>query len=178
MARYVALLRGINLGGHNKVPMSDLRALVESLGHTEVSTYINSGNVVFTSGTPELDRAGLARAVEEALATRVDVRVPVMVRSHAELADTLRVNPFPEAQPNRLLISFMQGTPDADAVARATEIESGADEFRVVGTTLFLHCPDGVGRSKLAASIEKRLGVPGTARNLTTVRKLLDMTAG
>lgn len=180
MTRYVALLRGINVGGHNKVAMADLRQLVESLGHTDVSTYINSGNVVFTTGTPELDQVGLGHAIEDALKTRLGVGVAVMVRASEEIAEALRENPFPDAAPNRLLILFLSEAPAHEAIVRAEQVESGADEFRVIGATVYLHCPDGVGRSKLGAVLGDRLAVPATARNLTTVRKLLDMsrTAG
>lgn len=177
MTRYAALLRGINVGGRNKVAMADLRALVESLGHTDVGTYINSGNVAFTNGTPDSDQAALATAIEQALSVRLGVDVAVMVRAHDEIADVLEANPYPDAVPNRLLITFLSGEPSADEVTRAGDVESGADEFRVLGSTLYLHCPDGVGRSKLAESIGRRITVPGTARNLTTVRKLLEMTA-
>lgn len=176
--RYVALLRGVNLGGHNQVRMADLRALVESLGHRDVVTYINSGNVVFTSGTPALDQAALAAAIEERIHAELGLRVAVLIRSPDELADVLAANPFPDAEPARLLISFLRAEPSREAVTSAAAIPSGNDQFHVIGTTAYLHCPDGIGRSKLAAALGKRLEVDATARNLATVRKLIDLSQG
>ncbi|WP_298330881.1 DUF1697 domain-containing protein [Haloactinopolyspora sp.] len=175
MTRYIALLRGVNVGGRNKVAMPDLRALFEGLGHTDVATYINSGNVVFTSGTPELDQLQLAAAVEAELARRLGVEVAVIVRSSDEVTDAVQANPFPDADPSRLLIMFLAQAPDRAAIDQVAAVESGRDESRVIGTNLFLHFPDGVGKSKLWASVGDRIGVVGTARNLRTVRRLLEM---
>jgi uncharacterized protein (DUF1697 family) len=175
MTRHVALLRGVNLAGRNRVAMKDLRAVVESLGHTDVVTYINSGNVVFTSGSPTASNAELAAAIEERLAAELDLRVAVLVRSADELADVLAANPFPDADPPRLLITFANEPPSDDVMAKATSTQSGNDEVEVRGTTTYLHCPDGIGRSKLAALLSKQAMLAGTARNLATVRKLLDL---
>ena len=175
MTRYVALLRGVNVGGRNTVAMADLRALVESLGHTDVVTYINSGNVVFTSGTPELDQLQLAAAIESGLAQRLELEVAVIVRSSDEITEAVQANPFPDADPSRLVLMFLAQAPARAAVDDVSSIESGRDQSRVIGTTLFLHCPDGLGRSKLWASVGDRIGVVGTARNLRTVRRLLEI---
>ncbi|WP_116949382.1 DUF1697 domain-containing protein [Jiangella endophytica] len=176
MSRHVALLRGINVGGKKKVAMADLRALVAGLGHTDVTTYINSGNVVFTSATPDAGRDELETAIEAAIQAELGLEVAVLVRTHGELAAAVDANPFPDAEPSRLLLSFLRAVPDPDRYTAAEGLESGADEFRVDGTTLYLHVPGGAGRSKLAAALSKpALGV-ATSRNLATVRTLVQLS--
>ncbi|TDD64451.1 DUF1697 domain-containing protein [Jiangella aurantiaca] len=176
MTRQVALLRGINVGGKKKVAMAELRALVERLGHTDVATYINSGNVVFTSGIPDAGRDDLEAAIERAIQAELGLEVAVLVRTPGELAAAVEANPFPDAVPARLLLTFLREEPAADAFAAAERVDSGADEFRVGGTTLYLHCPDGIGRSKLAEALGRVKAPVATARNLATVRKLIDLS--
>jgi uncharacterized protein (DUF1697 family) len=185
MATHVALLRGINVGGRNKVAMADLREIMVSLGHTDVATYIQSGNVVFS--TDEQDTATLAAAVEKAVEDRSGVRSAVLVLTRAELARIARDNPYPdEPNPKLVHVVFLPAEPAAEMVASVAAAEETAaqkgsrDTARYAGRALFLHTPDGFGRSELAALLS-RAGRPmsaqgaGTARNLATVRKLLDM---
>jgi uncharacterized protein (DUF1697 family) len=180
---HVALLRGINVGGHNKVAMTDLREIVTSLGHADVATYIQSGNVVFSS--TETDAAGLADALEREIASRLGVRPAVVVLSRAELARVIADNPYPdEANPKSLHAVFRREELSADgiaAVAAAQEQAGGKgsrDGATVVGRTLFLHTPDGLGRSELAAQLARpRVAAmaSGTARNWATVTKLMSL---
>jgi uncharacterized protein (DUF1697 family) len=182
MPRYVALLRGINVGGKNKVAMADLREVVQVLGHTDVATYIQSGNVVFAS--PEKDAGALADALEREIAARLPVKPAVVVISQAELAQVLADNPFPgEENPKYVHAVFRRAAPGPDAVAAITEAHQRAvkkgsrDEFAVTGRTLYLHTPDGMGRSEFAAQLARpagRIG-QGTARNWATVMKLMAM---
>jgi uncharacterized protein (DUF1697 family) len=182
---HVALLRGINVGGRNRVAMSDLREVVTSLGHAEVATYIQSGNVVYTSS--ETDTAAMAAALERAIAERLGVRPRVVVLSRDELARAIRDNPYPdEANPKLLHAVFLSrdaGPELVDAVAAAqaqAAARGSGDTARVIGRTLFLHTPGGVGRSELAALLA-RSGGPmaaregGTARNWATVTRLLEL---
>ena len=185
MATHVALLRGINVGGRNKVAMADLREIMASLGHTDVATYIQSGNVVFS--TDEQDTATLAAAVEKAVEDRVGVRSAVLVLTRAELARIARDNPYPD-EPNAKLVHvvFLPAEPAPEmvasvAAAQDTAAQKGSrDTAQYAGRALFLHTPDGFGRSELAALLS-RAGRPmsaqgaGTARNMATVGKLLDM---
>ena len=174
---HVALLRGINVGGRNRVAMADLREVVTSLGHTEVTTYVQSGNVVFTS--PDADTGALVAALEQRIGERLSVRPRLVVLSRAELAAVVAANPFPDETNPKCLHALFRGTefgPDeARAVAaaqqRAAQLGS-PDEARVVGRTLFLRTPDGLGRSELAAQLA-RTGADTTARNWATVTKLL-----
>src|SRR5262249_14125281 len=158
MATHVALLRGINVGGHNKVPMAELRKVVASLGHTDVATYIRSGNVVFS--TAETDTAALAEALEEAIASASGVRVRVAVFSREELAQVMRDNPYSgEPNPKMVHAVFLSATPGpevadgvADARRRAEQKQPGMrDTAQVIGRAIFLHTPGGFGRSELAA---------------------------
>ena len=171
MPTHVALLRGINVGGRSKVAMADLRSLVESLGYGDVATYVQSGNVVFTaSGTP--DAAALSAAIEE----RLGVSSAVVVLSRDELARVVDANPFPDEKDGKHLHAvFSAGEPDAAVVAAANEKAAGGDEARIVGGTLYMHTPNGLGRSKLAADLSRRGPEDGTARNWTTVTRLLAM---
>jgi uncharacterized protein (DUF1697 family) len=174
---HVALLRGINVGGHNKVAMANLREVVTALGHTDVATYLQSGNVLFT--TDATDTVALAAALERAIAKTLGVRPRILVLSCAELAQVVRDNPYPdEANPKSVHAVFLMEDPGPDMVERAAAAERQArqhgshDTAQVVGRTLFLHTPDGYGRSELAALLA-RTGAAGTARNWATVTQLL-----
>ncbi len=185
MPTHVALLRGINLGGRNKVAMADLRQVVASLGHADVATYIQSGNVVFSTG--DTDATALAEALEQAIATALGVRVRVVVLSREELARAMRDNPYSgEPNPKAVHAVFLSATPGpevaesvADAQRRAGQKQPGSrDTAQVMGRTIFLHTPDGFGRSELATLVVQRsretsAGLAGTARNWATVTKLL-----
>lgn len=187
MPTHIALLRGINVGGHNKVPMAELRQVVASLGHGEVATYIQSGNVIFTpshSAAPEL-----ASELEAAIAATFSVRTPVVVLSRDELAEVIRANPYRD-EPNPKFVHgvFLPAEPDdADRkrVAAALELVAGQgsrDEAVFIGRTLYLHTPDGFGTSELARQLMvKKSSSPlgsGTARNWSTVARLLALCGG
>ena len=189
MATHVALLRGINVGGKNKVPMAELRDVVTSLGHAGVTTYIQSGNVLFT--TSEDDTAKLAAALEAAIAEAFGVRSPVVVLSREDLARVLDTNPHPE-EPNPKLVHvvFLNAGLPQDLLDRVKAAESAAaakgshDTITAAGDALFLHTPDGFGNSELAQSVfrvisppakQKKAGVAATARNWSTATKLLSL---
>jgi uncharacterized protein (DUF1697 family) len=177
MPTHIALLRGINVGGRNRVAMADLRETVTSLGHRDVATYIQSGNVVFTAGGED----DLTDALEHAIEQRLGVAAPVVVLSRDELAEVAQANPYAgEPNPKAVHAVFLSDEPDRalrDAVAAAVEqatAKGGRDEAQIVGRTLYLHTPDGYGRSDLAARV-MRVTTTGTARNWATVTKLLAM---
>jgi uncharacterized protein (DUF1697 family) len=186
MATHVALLRGINLGGKNKVAMADLRTLVAGLGHTGVSTYIQSGNVLFTA-PDDADCAMTARVMTEAIAATLGVTSPVVVVTRGELAQILAGNPFPdEPDPRRVHAVVLSEPPwpelevKLDAARAKSAAAGGADEVVAVGRTLYLHTPDGYGRSVLAEALLRvvsspKSGATGTARNWATMTKLLEL---
>jgi uncharacterized protein (DUF1697 family) len=181
MPRYVALLRGINVGGRNRVAMADLRLLAETLGHTEVATYIQSGNVLFTS--PDTDCGAIADVLEQAIAQSLAVRPAVVVLSRADLARVIADNPFPdETNPKCLHAIFRRRDLAPEAVAAVGEAQRRArakgsrDEAVPVGRALFLRTPDGLGRSELAAQLARSaVQADGTARNWSTVTRLMAM---
>ncbi|MCK6212014.1 DUF1697 domain-containing protein [Georgenia sp. EYE_87] len=180
MTTFVALLRGINVGGHNRIAMADLRDVVADLGHRDVATYVGSGNVVLTSDRTDGEQLGseLADAVRE----RLGVAPAVLVRPAAELEEVVAANPYPgEPDPKKVHAVFLPAPPDDDArralataLARAAD-RGSRDEAQVVGRVLYLHTPDGFGRSVLADLLARGAGSSGTARNWATVTKLLEM---
>lgn len=181
MPTHVALLRGVNVGG-KKLAMADLREAVAGLGHADVSTYIQSGNVIFTAA--ETDPAALAAGIERAITERTGITSRVVVLSRHDLEEIAGGNPFPD-EPNPRLVHVMFGTADpgaelAQRVADAQRQVTGKgspDTARLSGRVLFLHTPDGYGRSELATVLNRlgdgRYGTAWTARNWATVHKLL-----
>jgi uncharacterized protein (DUF1697 family) len=176
VTRYVALLRGINVGGHRPVPMDALRRVVEGIGHADVVTYIQSGNIVFSSA--KRDARKLADELEVALLEAFGFGVEVVVRSADEMADIVAANPFVarRAHTKDLYVAFARdpigGEPHVD---RSYE----PDEFCVAPFVVYMHTPAGFGKTKLSASVLQRVaGSSVTARNWNTVTKLADMAAG
>ncbi|PWU43435.1 hypothetical protein DLE60_24325 [Micromonospora globispora] len=177
MSRYVALLRGINVGTATRIAMADLRRLVTDLGHEDVKTYLQSGNVVFTSTAT--DTAKLARGIERAIADELGMTVPVLVRSGAELAEVMAASPYAKKQddPARLLVAFLSAEPTKARVAELTVPGGENVEYTVAGREVHLHFPDGgYGRSKFTnAYLEKKLDVVATTRNWKSVQALREM---
>jgi uncharacterized protein (DUF1697 family) len=189
MPTHVALLRGINLGGRNRVAMADLRAIAGELGHTDVSTYIQSGNVLFTA-PPDAETVAMAQAMTAAIAVKLGVTAPVVVVSVDELSRIVDANPFPdEPEPRRVHAVVLSEPPGTDllgkldaAVAQAAA-KGARDRVHVAGRTLYVHTPDGYGNSDLAQAVIKivnspKAGVTGTARNWATITKLLELCGG
>ena len=172
MTSYVALLRGINVGGHAQVAMADLRALLESLKFAEVKTLLQSGNVVF-KGKPSAD---LEAKLEKAVSKMAGCPIDCIVCTATEWESLIHDNPFArEAKddPSHLLVMRLKNAPDAKALAALKAAISGAEYFQITGNNLYLVYPDGIGRSKLTnVLIEKKLGTRGTARNWNTVQKI------
>lgn len=176
MARQIALLRGINVGGHKSVPMARLRELLEELGYEDARTYVQSGNVVFTA--PDRSAAKLARRLEEALASTFGFEVPVVIRSRDELADVVAANPLGDiaTDPKRYHVFFLASEVDPERVADIDLADYEPETFRLRGRELYVWTPDGMHSARLTRALsEKRLGVPMTARNWRTVEKLLAM---
>lgn len=176
--RYVALLRGINVGGNNKVPMADLRALLAELGYADVATHLQSGNAVLSSDLPAAD---LERDIAAAIADRLKVGCAVLVRTGAELTATVSGNPLggePE-NPSRYFVAFLSREPEPARAAALAGLSFAPDEFWLRGREAYLWCPRGAAETKLTgALLEKQLAVRATARNWNTVTKLAGMTAG
>jgi uncharacterized protein (DUF1697 family) len=170
--RWVALLRGINVGGRSKVPMAPLRELLEELGLESVSTYIASGNVLFESGTRS--RAKLAGQLEPAIAERFGVPASVMLRTPGDLAAVVEGHPF-GGDTSRTYVGFLAAPPSAAGVAALGRIDAGGERFEVAGANVYLHFPEGSGRVRLSgATLERQLGRI-TVRNWRTVARLAEL---
>ncbi len=172
---WVCLLRGVNVGG-KRVAMKALKELFEGLGHEDVTTYIQSGNVVFRSRSGGAKAKKLAKDIEKALEDGMKLDVTVLLRSPADLAKVTEAKPFAGAE--NVHVTFLDDEPDASKVSAIDHDAYPPDEFEVIGREVYLRCPDGYGRSKLLNSFwEKKLGVAATNRNWRTVEKLLGMAS-
>jgi uncharacterized protein (DUF1697 family) len=176
MPTWVVLLRGINVGGANRLAMADLRTLMTDLGHSEVSTYIQSGNIIMTSSLS--DRATIANEISVGIEQAHGLAVSAVLRTPDELRAALAANPFTrESERSRVLITFLSDSPAPGDVASLEADRFVPDRFELVGAELFAHYPNGAGRSKMNLDyFEKRLRVRGTARNLNTVAKLIELS--
>jgi uncharacterized protein (DUF1697 family) len=169
---WVALLRGVNLGARNKVPMAGLRSLMAEIGAEDVQTYVQSGNVVFRS---TLARADLARRIEQEIPARFGIDADVVLCTKAELARIVAGNPFAEdeSDPTRLHVTFLAQAPNRGRMADLAAEQFEPDRFHVTRAAVYLHTPRGYGRTKLSnAYFERKLGVRATTRNWRTVTTL------
>lgn len=169
--RWVALLKGINVGGHNKLPMVDLRQIAGSLGWGQLSTYIASGNLVFSaSGT-----AGqLAQDLQSELLTTLKIKVPVIVLPADSFTTALTKCPFAPDDPRQVHALFLMGHADLNQDL-LDQFATASEAVTPVGNIVWLHTPDGYGRSALAGKMNKILNVDYTARNLRTVQRIATM---
>jgi uncharacterized protein (DUF1697 family) len=177
--RYIALLRGINVGGNKKLSMADLRELLSSLGHADVATYIQSGNALFTS--PRDDPAELEQEIESRIARELGLSIRVLIRTRDELAAVVDANPFQSAatSPTTLHASFLSAPLDEGRLSEIDARQFEPDEFRVGNRVIYLFFPNGVAGSRLTYDFwERRFGVAATTRNWNTVTKLLSMADG
>jgi uncharacterized protein (DUF1697 family) len=175
---YVAMLRGINVSGRNRLPMEDLRKLVTTAGGAEVRTYIQSGNAVFASSE---SGAAVVRSLEAELQRVLGTAIPVLVRSKVEMEKVLKKNPFlgDGADTAALHVTFMGRPPRSADVQSAQARDTGADGFAVVGREVYLRCPHGYGQTKLTNTyFEKQFGSESTTRNWKTVTTLVEMASG
>lgn len=171
MTTYIVLLRGINVGGKNLLPMKDLIRLLERHGMRDVRTYIQSGNVVVRhAGT----KAGVETIAGTAIEKAFGFRPELIVLTAADLDRVIARNPFPTAAevPVSLHVMFLRSVPRQPELKALDALKAPGERFALKEKAFYLHAPDGIGRSKLAARIEKALGVAGTARNWRTVMQL------
>jgi uncharacterized protein (DUF1697 family) len=176
LVRYIALLRGINVTGRNKIAMPELRAACAELGWQDVQTYIQSGNLIF-----QADAA--AEAVEAALGKAIDQRfglsIPVIVRAASDWPAYVQANPYPkesEREPNLVMLALSKARPKPDAAEKLQERAASGERIAQAGDALWIHYPQGAGRSKLSPALFDRLvGSPVTARNWRTVLKINEL---
>jgi uncharacterized protein (DUF1697 family) len=177
MAVIVSMLRGVNLGRHNRMKMEGLRALYESLRLRDAQTYVQSGNVVFR--TDERDLSLVAKRIEKGIEKSFSFRPDVIVRTCAEMRDVVARNPFAKRrgiEPSKLLVTFLASEPDREGRDKVLKMKTDPEELRIDGREVYIYFPDGIGRSKLSwTAIGKTLKTSGTGRNWNSVTKLLEM---
>lgn len=177
MNTYIGFLRGINVGGNNKLPMKELMTILEGLGLQKVKTYIQSGNVVFQS--ERADRVALSQAITAAIKERYGFAPAILLLNADELKAAMAANPFPEGEDahKTLHLLFLGDTPSNPNLEKLEQLKTESERFRLIDKVFYLHAPDGIGRSKLAANFDKGWNVTVTARNWRTVATLMEMAA-
>ncbi|TLN01847.1 DUF1697 domain-containing protein [bacterium] len=175
MHTYIALFRGINVGGTGSLPMKELVTLLQDLGCREVRTYIQSGNAVFAS--TEADAGRLAAAIGTEVKSRRGFEPKVLLLTRAEFEQAAAANPFPEAEsdPQTLHLGFLAAEPPDPNLEAIEKLRAASERWQLIGRVFYLYAPEGIGRSKLATVSERLLGVPMTDRNWRTVQAVADM---
>jgi uncharacterized protein (DUF1697 family) len=167
----VALLRSVNVAGHGKLKMDTLRAIFEELGYTDVATYIQSGNVIFTSRAKVL-----AGPIEAGIRAATGMEATLALRTSSQLRKILEGNPFTSADPAKLHVGFAATAPRAVLVKGLDLARFGPEQASITGSELYLHLPGGMARAKLPDYLGRQLKVPITIRNWNTVTKLVELT--
>ncbi|WP_348674210.1 DUF1697 domain-containing protein [uncultured Abyssibacter sp.] len=177
MKTYAVLLRGINVGGRNTLPMAELRTLLQALGCEHVQTYIQSGNVILRSTATS---AALSQEIAQAIHERHGFEPHVLVLAASEVTAAMDANPFAEhaSDPKSVHFGFLDSVPPNSDLDGLEAIRAPSERFELKERVFYLHAPDGIGRSKLAARSEALLGVPMTDRNLRTMSKIVTMLNG
>jgi len=177
MPAIISMLRGVNVGPHNRMKMDALRAVYQSLKLGDVRTYVQSGNVVFRSD--EKDLAKLGRRIEDAIERTFGFRPAVILRTTAEMREAVARNPFAgrgDIEPDRLLVTFLSAAPAPEALAKVLQIKAEPEELRIAGREVYIYYRNGLARPKLSwIQIAEMLGTQGTGRNWNSVTKLLEM---
>ena len=179
MTTWVALVRGINVGGNRRLPMRDLVTAIEAAGGSDVRTHIQSGNAVFDAPA-DRSAASLAAAIRDAIEAAHGFAPLVLVRDAAYLRRIVERNPYPDAvgEPKSLHVYFLDASPTAPNLDGLASLRTGDESSSLDGDAWYLQVPGGLGRSKLAAKAERLIGVPATARNWATVAALLTLADG
>ncbi|MEH0154839.1 DUF1697 domain-containing protein [Limibacter armeniacum] len=177
MKNYISILRGINVSGQKKIKMADLKKHIENLGYEQVSTYIQSGNILFESEVTDISL--LETSIADMIKKEYEFEVPVLVLEKETLQNVVADNPFlsdPNIDIDKLHVTFLAKKPVPEKVAALKELDFGDDQFQVVGKCVYLYCPNGYGRTKLTNNFfENKLKVIATTRNWKTVNNLLEM---
>jgi uncharacterized protein (DUF1697 family) len=171
---FIALIRGINVGGHKKILMADLRALFESLGFEEVQTYIQSGNVVFKA----TEETNLANKIVKAIEAKYGFIVPVLVKKGSELNEIILECPFSDEKREKSYFILLKGNPSRESIERTTGFSHPSEEFHIEGDCVYIYYSEGAGKAKMGVNFfEKKLMVKATARNFRTLTKLVAMSS-
>lgn len=173
----ISMLRGVNLGAHKRIKMDELRAVYKSLKLEDPQTYVQSGNVIFRTKEKSLPK--LAKKIQDAIEKKFEFRPEVILRTVDEMRKAIAVSPFadrPDLEPGKILVTFLAAAPPKDVHGAFDRFKDYPEEVHLKGFELYIYFPNGAGRSKLPwSSLEKLLKVTGTARNLNSARKMLEM---
>jgi uncharacterized protein (DUF1697 family) len=177
MQTLISLLRGINMTGHNSVKMKDLSELYNNLGFTNVETYIQSGNVIFSC--PESRSSyDISTMLERSILEKFGYNVPVMIRTIVEMKKLMADNPFLDEDnfdASKMAVIFLHEEPTGTQIQKVSGVSYPPDKFKISGTEICIYCPNGFGRTKLYTNFfEQKMGVVGTARNWKTITAIMD----
>ena len=177
MKTFIALLRGINVGGQKKIKMADLRETLQNIGLESVTTYIQSGNVVFCS--TESDVQKLEESIFDAIKKNFGFEVPILITSQEEIESILALNPFAnETNLNNLYFVLLKQSPSDELMQQFNQLSFDNEDFHIEGNCVYLCCKKGYGKAKLSNNlVENKLKVQATARNLRTMQKLLELAS-
>jgi len=175
MATYLSILRGINVSGQKMIKMADLKALYEAMGFKNITTYIQSGNVIFESK----NHKNMAAAIEQKIKEQYGFDVPVIIRNIDEIKAVIEQNPFlkdKKTEPDKLHVTYLSDVPTEEAVTKAMNYDYTPDSFVIKGKEVYVYCPNGYGNTKLNNTFfENKLKVKATTRNWKTTNKLFDI---
>jgi uncharacterized protein (DUF1697 family) len=178
MQTYISFLRGINMTGHNSIKMTDLSDLYKNLGFNDAVTYIQSGNVIFSNVT-DLSLTDISYKIEKAILKKFNYNIPVMIRTVEEMKKLISVNPFLTEEnfdPSKMAVIFLHEEPLNAQIQKVINIDYPPDKFKVIGSEIFIYCPNGFGKTKLYTNFfEKKMGVIGTGRNWKTLTTILNI---
>lgn len=171
------MLRGINMTGHNIIKMTELVALFRKIGYTDAETYIQSGNIVFTSHNAKINE--LSSGLQRAILSEFNLNIAVIIRTSDEMKKIISANPFlqePDFDPSKMAVLFLENKPSDAQVLKVAGIDYPPDKFHINGSEIYVYCPNGFGKTKLYTNFfEAKMKVTGTARNWRTVSKLMEM---
>ena len=171
------MLRGINMTGHNTIKMTRLADMFRQLGYADAETYIQSGNIVFTSHNGDID--DVSSGIRKAILSEFNLNIAVIIRTSDEMKKIISVNPFlkePGFDPSKMAVLFLELKPSDEQVLKVAGIDYPPDKFQINGGEIYVYCPNGFGKTKIYTNFfETKMKVTGTARNWRTVNKLLEM---
>lgn len=171
------MLRGINMTGHNTIKMTRLAEMFRQLGYTDAETYIQSGNIVFSCRNSSID--GVSSEIRKAILSEFSLDIAVITRTPDEMKKIITANPFleePGFDPSKMAVIFLELKPSEEQILKVAGIDYPPDKFRIIGSEIYIYCPNGFGKTKLYTNFfEAKMKVAGTARNWRTVNKLMEM---
>ena len=177
MRTWIALIRGINVGGNNVLPMKELRAPLENLGFENARTYIQSGNCIFQSDRD--DTSSFSEEIAGAIMAKLDFKPSVLILNESDLRLAIEKNPYPQGleDPKSVHLFFLSEAASEPNIEALDQLRKASEDYEITNKVFYLYTPEGIGRSKLASQAEKKLGVTTTARNLRSAIKILELAS-